>query len=346
MARTDAVGPGGLFRTLVGDHGAAELETVRRFDRAWEAAASLRLRARDVSVLALYAEHDRIGGGSRQTAMEEAFATWRDARAGGCSVLVMAGDNATAEAFARRARAERVSSGEVEEQGVRLANGIAGIGDEIVTLKNDRRLVQGPGEFVRNGERWRVIGRQQDGSLAVETMSGRGQVTLPAAYVREHVALAYALTVHKAQGQTVDVGIALVDERMTSQQLYVAMSRGRDENRAFVIQSQGELSEHAFANFTKPTPVEVLTEVLRRDGAERSAHDVLRQNLEKMDDLGLLRHLHTEANKRINEQAGRDNAKEIERLVTKADVGKARAELEAAHQHLGEAKGRKSGSKR
>ena len=35
-----AVGPGGLFRTLVDDHGAHELETVRRFTHAWEVAAS------------------------------------------------------------------------------------------------------------------------------------------------------------------------------------------------------------------------------------------------------------------------------------------------------------------
>jgi len=248
----------------------------------------------------------------------------------------MAGDNATAETFALRARAERVAWGEVEERGVRLAKGVAGVGDEIVTLKNDRRLMQAPGEFVRNGERWRVLGRHGDGSLAVEELSGRGQVTLPATYVREHVALAYALTVHKAQGQTVDVGIALVDERMTSQQLYVAMSRGRDENRAFVIQSQGELSEHAFANFTKPTLHEVLAEVMRRDGAERSAHDVLRQNLEKMDDLDLLRHLHAEANKRIDEQAGRDRTEEIAPLADKADLGKAQAGLEAAYEHLRE----------
>ncbi len=34
-----AAGPGGLFRTLVDDHGAHELETVRRFTHAWEAAS-------------------------------------------------------------------------------------------------------------------------------------------------------------------------------------------------------------------------------------------------------------------------------------------------------------------
>ncbi len=35
-----AVGPRGLFRTLVHDHGAHKLETVRRFTYAWEAPAS------------------------------------------------------------------------------------------------------------------------------------------------------------------------------------------------------------------------------------------------------------------------------------------------------------------
>jgi ATP-dependent exoDNAse (exonuclease V) alpha subunit len=109
-----------------------------------------------------------------------------------------------------------------------------------------------------------LVGRHGDGSLSVEATSGRGSIVLPAAYVREHVALSYALTVHKAQGQTVDEAIALVDEAMTSQQLYVAMSRGRDANRAFVVRSQGELSEHAFANFKDPTPYEVLADVMRR----------------------------------------------------------------------------------
>jgi len=63
-----AVGPGGLFATLVGSHGASELETVRRFAETWEAQASLRLRARDVSVLAEYVSHGRIVGGREEHA--------------------------------------------------------------------------------------------------------------------------------------------------------------------------------------------------------------------------------------------------------------------------------------
>ena len=68
-----AVGPGGIFRTLVSDHGAHELETVRRFDHAWEAAASLRLRARDPRILQVYLRHGRITDGSRAQMFDEAI---------------------------------------------------------------------------------------------------------------------------------------------------------------------------------------------------------------------------------------------------------------------------------
>jgi hypothetical protein len=64
---------------------------------------------------------------------------------------------------------------------------------------------------------------------------------------------------------------------------------------------------------------------------------VLRESFEKMDDLDLLRHLHAEANKRIDEKAGPDRAKEIARLAERADLAKVRYELEAAHEHLREA---------
>ncbi|HTW99919.1 MAG TPA: hypothetical protein VMD59_14145 [Acidimicrobiales bacterium] len=38
-----------------------------------------------------------------------------------------------------------------------LATAGAGLGDEIVTLRNDRRLRTRHGDFVRNGQRWRVL---------------------------------------------------------------------------------------------------------------------------------------------------------------------------------------------
>ena len=128
---------------------------MRRFANAWEAQASLRLRARDVSVLAESVSHGGIVGGREEQIRAEAFELWRRAREERRSVLVMAGDNATVDTLARRCREDLVALGEVEREGARIANGKAGVGDEIVTLKNDRMLRWAPGEFVRNGERWR-----------------------------------------------------------------------------------------------------------------------------------------------------------------------------------------------
>jgi len=58
-----AVGPGGIFRTLVADHGAARAGNRRRFHHAWEAAASLRLREGNRRSRRLR-PHDRIASGA------------------------------------------------------------------------------------------------------------------------------------------------------------------------------------------------------------------------------------------------------------------------------------------
>ena len=273
VARTGAVGPGGIFRTLVADHGAHELETVRRFHHAWEAAASLRLREGEPSILAAYVRHDRIASGSREQMIDRAFRAWTDARENDTSLLLMAGDNATADELSRRCRAELVARGWVARGGVRIATGTASRGDEIVTLQNDRKLRAPRDEFVRNGARWQVVGTSDDGSMRVASVENGGMVTLPPEYVREHVTLGYALTVHKCQGKTVDRAVVLVDEKMTAAQLYVAMSRGREGNCAFVTLSDDSPEDHA----RRPSldAIELLTRIMRREGSNRSAHDVV-----------------------------------------------------------------------
>ena len=146
-----------------------------------------------------------------------------------------------------------------------------------MTLENARRIKTSYGDYVRNGSRWTVTGVASDGSLYVVSRDHAGSATLPAEYVRKHVALGYAVTVHKAQGQTTKRAALLVDERMSAAQLYVGMSRGREENRAFVICSDDDPDEHV----QRPSneALDVLTNVMRRDDVNRSAHDVLRRNL-------------------------------------------------------------------
>lgn len=109
----------------------------------------------------------------------------------------MAPDYATVDAFALRVRAMRSAMGEVEPTGIEVAGQVVGAGDEIVTTRNDRRLVTDNGHWVRNGDRWTVERRTSRGHLRVRSLEGRGRVCLPRAYVEEDVTLAYAVTTHK-----------------------------------------------------------------------------------------------------------------------------------------------------
>ena len=240
----------------------------------------------------------------------------------------MAGDNATAEELARRCRADLVARGAVDRDGVVIATGTASHGDEIVTLHNDRRLRTSTGEFVRNGGRWQVVGGLPNGTLRVRSLDDNGAVTLPAEYVREHVALGYALTVHKAQGQTVNNAVVLVDEKMTAGQIYVAMSRGREDNRAFVIVSDDAPEDH----LRRPSfdASELLARIMGRAELGRSAHDVMRHNLSRFDDLALLTDLYEEARERVGRSVGPDRHKEIAAWEPWADVQGAERELRSA----------------
>ncbi len=281
----EAVEAGGLFRLLATETNAAELTGVRRFHAAWERAASLRLRTGDASVIEEYLAQGRVVGGERSVMVEEAFGRWWMARARGDSVVVCAADHATVNELAARARAARVAAGEVEPDGVAAGTNTVGVGDEIVTCRNDRRLVTTAGAWVRNGDRWRVLARHGDDGLLVEDLTGRGRVVLPGDYVREEVALAYAVTIHKAQGLTVDSAIVLVDERTTAEGLYVGMTRGRAHNVALAVCDESD-AEHAAGPTRRPS--EVLVAALGRSVAEVAALEVLREALARSESLATL----------------------------------------------------------
>jgi exodeoxyribonuclease V alpha subunit len=99
-----------------------------------------------------------------------------------------------------------------------------GLDDRVATRRNDRDL------GVANRDTWTVAGIGDDGSLLVIGRVGYRQ--LPADYVRGHVELAYATTVHGAQGDTVDRAHFVVGETTGAAAAYVAMTRGRHNNVA------------------------------------------------------------------------------------------------------------------
>jgi AAA domain/UvrD-like helicase C-terminal domain len=283
-AQLGAVEAGGLFR-LLADSNAVELSGVRRFSAPWERDASLRLRSRDPAVIVEYDRHGRVTSCDRLGALDAALTAWHDARRVGASVVICATDNATVADIARRIRAARVAAGEVEPAGIATAHGqTVAVGDEIVTTRNDRRLMTSAGAWVRNGDRWTVTARGSYGSITVSHLAGHGRVVLPPDYVNQEVSLAYALTVHKAQGVTVDRAVLIADEATTAEALYVGMTRGRHDNTALVVCDQLD-DEH---RDTPPTAADVLTAALGRVSAEQATLDALRAALAASKSLAVL----------------------------------------------------------
>ncbi|PRZ39717.1 conjugative relaxase-like TrwC/TraI family protein [Antricoccus suffuscus] len=280
-----AVAAGGGLRLIQNDVGATMLSTVWRFSgrdpqtgerviRQWEAEASLALREGHVDAVEAYLEHDRVHAGSRDAVTESVYAAWlRDEEAGLDSVMI-APDNATVQALSDRARADRVTAGVVHGESVRLRNdSAASVGDIIVTRENERRIRVG-GDFVKNGDFWTITGIRGDGSLAVS--GTHGVTVLPADYVARRVQLGYAMTVHRAQGSTVDSVHAIVDETMSRETLYVAATRGRAANHLYAVTEHIlDVEAERAADPNQPARA-VLTAVLERSEADPSATEAIR----------------------------------------------------------------------
>ena len=299
-AQLAAVDAGGAFGLIVRDRnandedGAPELADIRRFKNQWEKAASLRLRRGDTDVIDLYDEHGRIVSGDHDDILDAAYRAWRTDVAAGRSSVLIAETSDTVIALNQRARADRVLAGQVAVEGVALHDGtIAGEGDTIVTRENDRRLSTGKG-WVKNGDAWTVVESHDDGGLTVQRPGARGRrgrVALPAAYVAEHVELGYATTAHRAQGATVDTAHLLVhSSSMTREAFYVAMTRGRLANVAYVATDEDHLEEHQHTpdHGDEVTARTILYGVLQHEGAEKSAHETIEAEQEKWSSIAQL----------------------------------------------------------
>jgi conjugative relaxase-like TrwC/TraI family protein len=291
QGQLSAVEAGGMFGALVADRdgSAPELFDVKRFRHDWEKEASVELRAGSESALDAYETEGRITDGDRQQMLDALYGAWKIDTAAGKRSLMIAGDLATVGELNARARADRVGSGHVEAEGLVLSGDVtAGVGDLVVTRRNDRRLGTGR-RWVRNGDQWCVRQIHLDGAMTVQRIGGGGTVVLPPAYVAAHVELAYAATAHRAQGRTVDTAHAMVSPTTTREVLYVATTRGRQGNWLYVDThydpdpqtSHDEAAESLTAR-------EVLAGVLLNEGADVTAHQMIRRHLDEAEGLDRL----------------------------------------------------------
>ena len=276
---------------------APTLTDVVRFTSRGEALASKKLREGDPLALAWYLDHGRIHAGHSGTVYDDTYRAWAADTAAGRDAVMLAPTHDIVTALNIRARADRLArttptAPHLDAHVFLAGDLVASGGDTVRTRRNDPRLRIGEHDWVRNGYTWTLREVHPDGSVTVSRrVDGRDTDTvaeLPEEYVRQHLHLGYAATIDSAQGITVDTCHVAMSGRESRQQFYVAMTRGRLANHAYLTTAlAGAEGDIYTATAHHPrTTVEHLQHVLDRDGAQKSAHTELRDALDPARRIG------------------------------------------------------------
>ena len=242
-----AVGGGGGFRLTADAGGYSQLVVPLRFREEWEAAASLRLRGGDQSVLDDYNEHGRISGGDREQVLDEARQAYVAGRLAGEDVMLMAYTRQDCRDLSRMIRDDLIHLGLVHDgAAAKLREGAqASAGDLIVCRKTDHRVITDERHELANGDVFRVERITPRGAVVRRVLEANGEIRLASHstfYGAEKLAqseLGYAVTGHKGQGATVTRGLAVITGCESLEWLYVALTRGRERNTVIALTRDG-----------------------------------------------------------------------------------------------------------
>jgi conjugative relaxase-like TrwC/TraI family protein len=281
------VGAGGAARLVASDVGATYLHEVHRFTHAWEAEATLAIRAGDADAATAYDTRGRLHGGDRDTALAGARAAWLQDHLAGRDTLLLAASVDQVSELAGWCRDQLVAHGHVDNTTtVTLHDGNqAGAGDLVITRRNDRIT------DVANRDVWHLDAIAPDGALALRHARDGRSTIVDADYASEHVELAYAMTVHAAQGRTADAGHLVVTTGLDRELLYVGMTRGRTENHAWVVSEDFLHSELGGGSLE---PADAIRNIVTQEPTAVSATEVLRAELGSADSLQVLGPIHAD----------------------------------------------------
>lgn len=241
-----AIEAGGAFRTIVKRHGAAELKTIQRQRHDWQRQASMDLaRGAVPEALAAYrAQGSFHPSPTSASAMEALIDRWLADRTAGQSQIILAHRRTEAHALNKSARARLRAEGllgrEVEvtvtvmeeengEVAPRATTRAFATGDRLLFTRNDKEL------GVQNGSLGTVSSLSRQGLFDVRLDDGRELAFDVSRY--SHLEQGYAMTVHKAQGATVDRAYVLAGEMFDAHMAYVAMTRHRERVDVFYNRS-------------------------------------------------------------------------------------------------------------
>ena len=264
---------GGMFEQLCNDlPWTQQLEQVWRMRDPEEKQASLQLRNGDAPELKQavdwYRDHDRLSIGDPVAMAEDVYAAYLTDRQNRKDSIIICDTREMTDSLNMRlhealrgdsAARAAIPNGDIAVK-VSRDHQVA-VGDIILTRNNDATIEcvlpdGSPADQVRNGNRWTVVGIDTEREVLHAIRGGndmhgdRARATFTREYAEEHITLGYATTVHSAQGVTADTCHSLMGVTATRTLAYVAMTRGRHTNDAYLYERfRGELDhEH-----TSPT---------------------------------------------------------------------------------------------
>jgi hypothetical protein len=240
---------GGMFAQLC-----AELPWTQKLTEVWrmndpqERAASLAVRdggpAPVRRAISWYRDQGRLQCGDPIAMASDALEAYRVDVAAGRNALLIADTVEMTDALNRRVHDDTIAADAptvTAARGHRIA-----VGDLILTRHNDPTIaVYDPADLrqtlpeapVRNGQRWQVYKVDPDNHrIAARRVGDDARAVLAEDYLREHVTHGYAVTVHSAQGVTAQTAHAVLAETAQRNLAYVAMTRGKESNNAYLYQ--------------------------------------------------------------------------------------------------------------
>ncbi|MBL6612416.1 MAG: Ti-type conjugative transfer relaxase TraA [Alphaproteobacteria bacterium] len=220
-----AIEAGASFRAIQERTGAAELTQIRRQETGWQREATRELATGETKkALGRYRSEGHIESAIDQNAAHQLLIEkWRTEEKADLigSRIMLAHTRADVEALNLLAREDERERGKLgRDFQIQTGRGERSFaeGDRLVFLRNDREM------NVRNGTLG-TLSKVKGGVLTVETDDGRA-VSIDTGRYRD-IDHGYAVTIHKAQGITVDRSFVLVTDAFDRHLTYVALSRHR-----------------------------------------------------------------------------------------------------------------------
>lgn len=273
-AQLPEIDAGGSFRALTEQLPTAVLAENRRQHQPWERVALDQLRAGHiVEAVATYDDQGRIIVSDNADALRQQLVEdWATAHLAGADAVMIASHRADVRDLNDRARTVLDDAGQLGTRRLIVDGREFAIGDRILATKANHYDLD-----ILNGDLGTITALAADG-VTFRSERADAERTMPTTAIADgHLDHGYARTNYKTQGATADAVFILGDDGdLDRQAAYTALSRGRHDNRLYMLEPDPDLQALIDPNPTgaqRPQGrEEVLTHIERELTRDRSQH--------------------------------------------------------------------------